>query len=633
MDLYIFTRISTLLQNPKSPEDQERQVREGLEHKGIDHKNAIVISEMGQSGTKDDRDGFQHIQQRVERGDNFILAVDDQSRFSRGSNVKNLITDLVYNGGRFISTGEAIDTAIDGWEMMVQFKEIHHSESSKDTARRVHRGQKGRVLQGLSAGDICFGYESYYLDQDYALNYTGRGPKPEKGIRIKEDEAKTVRAIFEQFVVENRALNEIARDLSAAKTSKGSRSKSTAWTHQNVVDKFRNPKYVGKWPWGKTETVRNSTGKKKQKPVEETDVVWHDRPDLAIVSQELFDAAQKKLDENRVHYGHKGQGRREQPRRHHKEQYPDHLLQGSVHCGVCGKGMWVGQNGKKEKVFFCSTYRDAPDRCDMKVRPPKQQMEQDVLNTLSEVLTSWPEWMERARTVMLETIEEYHSRVPDELGLRQRELQQITEQIQRGIDQLLDPAFDSPALRDRIRSLEQRKSELEAEVKELEAAGRRQHQIPDDAWFRDKVANLVDVLKGEQRRAALILRSIVRDLKVEQVLPPGKKRGFPKLTFTINGMDAIRAALGDGALPGQPDHTVSPDGFTETFTITYGQLTQMDRWLEQWGEKIYTMRQQGVKWKDIYELTGLKSGPAFTVLERYTRWRDEQEQHGNDAAA
>mgnify|MGYP001812419958 CR=1 FL=1 len=634
MDLYIFTRISTLNQNPKSPEDQERQVREGLDYKGIDHKNAIVISEMGQSGTKDDRDGFQLIKERVNRGDSFILTVDDQSRFSRGSNVKNLVTDLVYNGGRFISTGEAIDTDVEGWEMTVQFKEIHHSESSKDTGRRVHRGQKGRVLQGLSAGDVCFGYESYYLDPDYALNYTGRGPKPEKGIRIKEDEAVTVRSIFEQYVVEHSSLNEIANDLSAAKTSKGSRSNSTVWTHQNIVAKLRNTKYMGKWPWGKTETVRNSKGKTKQNPVEQRDVVWHDRPDLAIVTDELFDAAQKKLDHNKVRYGHKGQGQRKRPSTHHTEEYPDYLLQGAVRCGVCGKKMWIGKNGKKEKMFFCSTHRDAPDRCDLQVRPSLNQLEQDVLDTLSSALTSSPVWLERARAVMMEAIEEYHSRIPDELDLRQKELKQVTDQLKRGATELLLLSEEeSSTLRELISQLEKRKTELEAEVNELESAGRHQHRLPDETWFRGQVADLVDVLRDDPRRAAPILRSIVRDLKVEQVIPPGKKRGFPKVTFSINGMDVIRAAVGGKALPGLMDNAADTGDFTETFSIDYGEATQMDRWLQQWGEKIYTMRQQGVKWKDICEVTGLKLGPAFTVLERYTLWREEQDRCADDTAA
>lgn len=633
MDLYIFTRISTLLQNPKSPEDQARQVREGLEHKGIDHKKAIVISEMGKSGTKDDRDGFRLIEERIKRGDKFILAVDDQSRFSRGSNVKNLITDLVYNGGRFISTGEGIDTEVEGWEMTVQFKEIHHSESSKDTGRRVHRGQKGRVLQGLSAGDVCFGYESYCLDPEYALKYTGRGPKPEKAISINEGEAETVRSLFEQFVIEKRSLNEIAQDLSAARVSKGTRSKSTVWTHANVVAKLRNSKYVGDWPWGKTQTIRNSKGTVKQDPVEGKDVVWHHRPELAIVDKELFAAAQKKLDEFKKQYGNKGQGRRKQPKKHHTEDYPNYLLQGAVHCAVCGKKMWIGQNGKREPIFFCSTHRDAPDRCDIYVRPLVKGVEQGVLDTLSEALASSPEWLERAQAVMMSAVTDYHSRVPDELELCQKELAKVGEQINRGVDQLLDPAFDSPTLRDRIQSMEQRKTELEAQVMELETAERQQHRLPDEAWVREQVANLTDLLRGDPRRAAILLRSIVRDLKVGQVIPPGKKRGFTKLTFRFNGLGVIRAAVPDLAFAGQANDAAISNTDSETFTISNGRLTQMDRWLIEWGEKIYTMRQEGVLWKEIYELTGLKSGPAFTVLERYKQWREEKDQHADDTAA
>ena len=64
---------------------------------------------------------------------------------------------------------------------------------------RVRRGQLGRVLENGYAGDLPYGYVSYYLDLDWAERLARRGPKPKKGVRIRE-EAGLVRRVFDCFV-------------------------------------------------------------------------------------------------------------------------------------------------------------------------------------------------------------------------------------------------------------------------------------------------------------------------------------------------------------------------------------------------------------------------------------------------
>ena len=113
--LVIYTRFSSDLQSAKSCKDQEREVRETLTRMGNDHSNAIVIYDEAESGTKVFRDEFARLQTMMDAGQLGILAVDDQSRLSRADNTFAFITDLVYSGGRFISTGEGIDTEQTGW--------------------------------------------------------------------------------------------------------------------------------------------------------------------------------------------------------------------------------------------------------------------------------------------------------------------------------------------------------------------------------------------------------------------------------------------------------------------------------------------------------------------------------------
>jgi DNA invertase Pin-like site-specific DNA recombinase len=77
MTVVIYARYSSELQNPKSIEDQVREVKEGLARLGIDASNAEVVRDAAISGTSSERDGFDMIRERLRRRQSFILAVDD----------------------------------------------------------------------------------------------------------------------------------------------------------------------------------------------------------------------------------------------------------------------------------------------------------------------------------------------------------------------------------------------------------------------------------------------------------------------------------------------------------------------------------------------------------------------------
>ena len=340
----IYTRFSSDLQSAKSCEDQEREVREALTRMGIDHSKAIVIHDEAQSGTKVFRDGFAQLSEMMERGQIGILAVDDQSRLSRADNSFAFITDLVYSGGRFISTGEGIDTEQTGWELRVKVMELHNSTTIRELGRRVRRGQLGRILGQLSAGDHCFGYKSYLLNPERAAE--SRGPKPERGLRIKEDEAKWVRKIFKWFN-KKRSIAWIAEELTRQNAPSGHRRRSNRWRPKHVRRILENEKYVGIWRWGATRTIRNSQGKKKQIPVPEEHQVVVQRPELRIVDDAVWAATQQRLADLKEIYGKKPGQKHRGPKVHHTALYPNSLLGGMVFCSKCGARMWQQGSGKR----------------------------------------------------------------------------------------------------------------------------------------------------------------------------------------------------------------------------------------------------------------------------------------------
>ena len=163
--IVIYCRYSSDMQRPESCGDQERAVRSALERGGVNTNGSdeiVVIHDQAESGTNTKRDGFIQLREMIVRNEVAILAVDDQSRLSRTSNAYAFVQDLVFAGGRFISTGEGIDTLVNGWELKVEVLQLHHGQTIRDLRHRVHRGQQGRVEADGGAGDFPYGYESYY---------------------------------------------------------------------------------------------------------------------------------------------------------------------------------------------------------------------------------------------------------------------------------------------------------------------------------------------------------------------------------------------------------------------------------------------------------------------------------------
>jgi len=291
--IIIYTRYSSELQSSKSCEDQERQIREGLDKMGIDHRNAVVIKDEAESGTKSSRPGFQQVDALMKSGQISILVVDDQSRLTRGANALSFIEDLRFNGARFLSLGDNIDTDQENWRVMVQVMGIHNSTTIQELGRRVKRGQVGRLLRGLTTGDYPLGYESYFVNPE-EIHQTRRGPKPEKNIRVLEPIAKCIRQVFARFN-EGRSINEIARRLTKQKVTRGSRAKHGLWDHHQVRRMLGNEKYIGIWTWGKTKTSRSSAGKVKQVALPEKEWIRVERPDLRIIDQVVWDKTQARL--------------------------------------------------------------------------------------------------------------------------------------------------------------------------------------------------------------------------------------------------------------------------------------------------------------------------------------------------
>jgi len=380
----IYTRFSSEMQRTESCEDQEREVRKGLALKGIDAADFEVVNDRAASGTKNNRLLFDQLRDRIQRGEINILAVDDQARFSRADNAFTFITDLVYAGGRFISTGEGIDTKQEGWELRVKVMELHNSTTIRELGRRVRRGQLGRVLDDGSAGDFPFGYESFYIDPNW-VEPSRRGPKPKKGVRVFEPEARWVRKVFSWFADDAKSIGWIARELTKLSVDKGCRATRPGWHHQQVHRMLSNPKYVGEWPCGTTRTIRSSEGKTKQVAVPDEQKIVRKRPELRVIDRAVWEKAQRRLEKLTDRFGVKPGHKRRGPRPHHSQVYPQSLLGGVLFCKSCGSRLWV-QGGGNSSYLGCPNHRKGT--CSMASRVLVPRAEAAILDFVSEILSA-----------------------------------------------------------------------------------------------------------------------------------------------------------------------------------------------------------------------------------------------------
>lgn len=497
--LIIYCRFSSDLQSTKSCEDQEREVRETLARMDISAADATVIHDEAESGTNVLRDQFARLEAMTAAGEIAILAVDDQSRLSRADNTFAFITDLVYSGGRFLSTGEGIDTEQTGWELRVKVMELHNSTTIRELGRRVRRGQLGRILSQLSAGDQCYGYESFLLNPEQAA--AQRGPKPERGLRIREDQARWVREVFERFNA-GRSIAWIADELTKHNAPKGHRRRSDRWHPRHVRKILGNEKYIGRWRWGMTRTIRNSLGKKKQIPVPEEQQVEVDRPELRIVDDATWSEAQEGLAQLKGLYGKKPGQKKRGPKVHHTSLYPNGLLAGLVHCAKCGARLWQQRSG--ERLYLVCPNRGTDEKCcRLTTYVPVKRAEEAILSFLATLLRSWPEWLEQAVVSMRQSIEEVQQRVPDEVANHERRLKNLESQIGNLVDALANGHVRSQAVSSRLEDAEREAEQLRKRINAATEALSAPAEMPDQQWLKQQLANLASLIREGGYEASL----------------------------------------------------------------------------------------------------------------------------------
>ncbi len=276
-------------------------------------KMRTIFADNGISGTSlKNRDKFEQMIREAKSGKYQLIITKSVSRFSRnvGDSIQ-IAEDLRrHNVVIWFMTDRITTDDKDYRKLLIAASDAAEAES-RAASERVRWGQRYKMQQGVVFGrKEMFGY-------NIKKNENGK-----QYFEIIPDEAEIVRQIFRMYA-NGLGTFKIARRLE----EQGVQTKryKNGWSNTVILKILRNEKYVGDLKQGKTYTTDYLTHQKKYNRGE---YAMHFAPnhhaESAIISRDLWDIVQKKLEENTLS---------DEAKQKHSNRY---WCSGKVFCGECG---------------------------------------------------------------------------------------------------------------------------------------------------------------------------------------------------------------------------------------------------------------------------------------------------------
>ncbi len=505
MRAVIYARYSSDQQREASIEDQIRLCKERIAREGW--TLVQVYRDSAMSGATTLRPGYQAMLEGAREAGFDVVVAEALDRLSRDQeDVAALFKRLQFAGIKLVTLGEGEIGALH-----IGLKGTMNALFLKDLADKVRRGLRGRIEDGKSGGGNSYGY-----DVVRTLDAQGEPVRGER--RINPDEAATVREIFERYAA-GASPRRIATDLNARGVPAprgGAWSASTLYGNRNRgTGVLNNEMYIGRLIWNRLRYAKDpETGKRRSRANANEAVIASEAPGLAIVSPELWDAVkarQATLENRGAKTTNESADADPAPAPFWSKQRPRYLFSGLMRCGVCGGGF----SKISAAHFGCSTARNKGDSvCANRLTIRRDVLEATVMDGLRHRL------MDPAlfKVFALEFTAEWNRLQADagaSLAALRAEHDRVVRQIERLVDALADGA-PAERIKQKLRDLERRRLDIEAELASVAAPAPRLHPGLAEA-YRRKVEELHEALAADDAGPA---RELVRGLIEAIVLIP-----------------------------------------------------------------------------------------------------------------
>ncbi len=208
----------------------------------------------------------------------------------------------------------------------------------RQLGKTVHRSLGERARSGQSCGGSVYGYQTVPDPND----------AEHKVWTIDDDEAKVVRRIYD-LIEAGTGYRAICHALNADGIAA---PRSSAWSHQTIMEMVRNERYVGRLIWNRTKNTKvhgEDHHRHEERP--ESEHVVHLAPELAIITADQFERVQRQLATRK---------RRQMPATR-KGQIVS-LTSGLLYCGSCGASYTVRgrklRGGRVNTWYGCVKYAE-----------------------------------------------------------------------------------------------------------------------------------------------------------------------------------------------------------------------------------------------------------------------------------
>ena len=406
MKAVIYARYSSDNQREESIEGQLRECKEYAE------KNDMLIVDTyidrALSAKTDNRPEFQRMIKDSTSGLFDIILVWKLDRFARNRyDSAYYKAQLKKNGVRVISAKETISDGPEGIileSMLEGYAEYYSAELSQ----KIIRGMTENALNAkFNGGSKTFGY---IIDEN-------------KHFQIDPTNAPIVKEIFTRYA-DGEGTKSILNSLKASGI-KNSRGKIPGYNFITTI--LKNRRYLGEYSF-KDTVVENAFE--------------------PIVSQELFDKCQKRLEANK----HKPA--------HFKKVENKYILTGKIFCGLCGNSMagvsGTSKTGKKHRYYYCHNAKSKKS-CN------KKRIKKDLLENI--VLFSTLELLKDMKLIkqIVNTCYKMQSDTSSVLNSMENHLKQIEKEIGNMIA-AIKQGIITESTKTELESLEAEKNDLQTSV-------------------------------------------------------------------------------------------------------------------------------------------------------------------------
>lgn len=509
----LYARYSSDQQNPASIADQQRICREHATGEGWQIVGSFEDAAISGSSMIL-RPGVQKLLADAQAGRFDVVVAEALDRVSRDqADIATFYKHLQFARVPLITLAEGEIS-----ELHVGLKGTMNALFLKDLAKKTHRGLRGRVEKGFSAGAVGYGYRM-------VRRLTSEGELVRGEREVDPAQALIVERIFREFAA-GKSPRAIACDLNAdgiaGPTRKPWRDTSIRGDVRRGSGIINNELYVGVRVWNHKQGIKNpNSGKTVTRLNPESEWVRVEASDLRIVSDVLWEAAKRQQQALAERYS--GIKEAAQTRSLNAAHRPAYLFSGLLECGVCG-GTYAIVVGDR---YGC-VGRHRSHTCTNARTIRRAELERRALAGIADRLVS-PDRIEAAVAAYAAHINRENRERRIQADADTRALAKIDKAV-AGIMAAIEDGLYQPSMKARMAELEREKADITARLAEAPA------DVPDvhpgiAEIYKRKVARLTETLADPE--TCLDASSDIRSLVGKIVLHPGEKRG--EVHATLHG--------------------------------------------------------------------------------------------------